>query len=115
MILGERTIEQGAYFVDLETFKNIYRLLSRMVDTYKKGLVLMQFTLSDENFAEEFKDKLVHALRKSDCVSQAGKNKFLVLLMETTEEESLIVRDRIFSALSDIVNEKVYFESESIF
>ena len=115
MILGERNVEKGAYFVDLETFKKIYRLLARMVDTYKKGLVLMQFTVSDENFAEEFKDTLLHALRKSDCVSQAGKNKFLVLLMEATEEESLIVRDRIFSRLSDIVTEKVYFESESIF
>lgn len=115
MILGERNIESGAYFVDLPTFKSIYRLLSRMVDTYKKGLVLMQFTGSDENFAEEFKDTLLHSLRKSDCVSQAGNNKFLVLLMEATEEESLIVRDRIFSRLKDIVTEKIYFESESIF
>lgn len=114
MILGERNVESGAYFVDLETFKSIYRLLARMVDTYKKGLVLMQFTVSDESLTEEVKDKIIHSLRKSDCVSQASKNKFLVLLMEATEEESLIVRDRIFAKLKDTVTDKVYFESEII-
>lgn len=115
MILGERNIEPGAYFVDFNIFQHIYRLLSRMCDNYRKGLTLIQFTVADENFAEKFKDTLLHSLRKSDCVSQSGKNKFLVLLMEATEEESLIVRDRIFSKLEKNLTDKISFECEKIF
>ncbi len=114
MILGERNVEPGAYLVDFETFKKIYRLLARMSDNYKKGLTLLQFTLSDENFADEFKEILIHALRKSDCVTQNG-DKFLVLLMEATEAESDGVKDRIFSRLKPTSVEKISFEREDVF
>ena len=113
MILGERNVEAGAYFVEFETFKQIYRLLSRMTDNYKKGLVLMQFTLSTEEFVEEFKDILIHSLRKSDCVTRSGK-KFLVLLMEATEIESDGVKDRIFSRLKNLSAAAIKFEREKI-
>ena len=111
MILGERNIKSGAYFVDFETFKKIYRLLVRMVDNYKKGLTLMQFTLPTEKNCVEFKEILIHSLRKSDCVTQSG-NKFLVLLMEASEVESDIVMHRIFSRVK---NFSVEFEREEIF
>ena len=114
MILGERNVEPGAYLVDFETFKKIYRLLARMSDNYKKGLTLLQFTLSDENSADEFKEVLIHALRKSDCITQHG-DKFLVLLMEATEAESDGVKDRIFSHLKPSVVEKISFEREGVF
>ena len=113
MILGERNVEAGAYFVEFEIFKQIYQLLSRMVDNYKKGLVLMQFTLSAEDFAEEFKEILIQSLRKSDCVTKSGK-KFLVLLMETTAQESDSVKDRIFSQLKNFSAAEIEFERETI-
>ena len=115
LILGERNIEPGAYFVDFNVFQHIYRILSRMCDNYRKGLILIQFTVVDENFAEKFKDTLLHSLRKSDCVSQSSKNKFLVLLMETTEDEALMIRDRIFSNLEKSFADKIFFEYEKIF
>ena len=113
MILGERNVEAGAYFVDFETFKKFYQLLSRMVDNYNKGLVLMQFTLTTENFAEEFKEVLINSLRKSDCVTQSGK-KFLALLMEATELESDSVKNRIFSRLKNFNAHEIIFEREKI-
>ena len=114
MILGERNVEPGAYLVDFETFKKIYRLLARMADNYKKGLTLLQFTLSAEISAEEFKEVLLRSLRKSDCVTQNG-NKFLVLLMEATELEGDLVKDRIFSRLNPPFAEKISFEREDVF
>lgn len=110
MILGERNIESGAYFVDFEGFKTVYRMLVRS-DNYKKGLMLVQFTL-DGNFTEEFKEILIHSLRKSDCVTQNG-NKFLAMLQEMTEDESEIVRDKIFSQ-AKIMADKISFASEKI-
>ena len=111
MILGERNIEPGAFFVDFETFKNIYRLFMRMD---KKNLVLMQFTLTEENLAEEFKKILLKSLRKSDCVTQSG-NKFLILLQEVTEEDSDGVKNRIISRFRMTLAEKIEFEREKIF
>ena len=113
MILGERNVEAGAYFVEFETFKKIYRLLTRMADSYKKGLVLMQFTLTEENFAEEFKDVVIRSLRRSDCVTRSGK-KFLILLPEATEVEADGVRNRIFSRLKNFNARDVIFEREKI-
>jgi len=113
LILGERNVEAGAYFVEFETFKNIYQLLLRMADSYKKGLTLLQFTLTDDSLAEELKNVILRSLRKSDCVTQNGKI-FLVLLIETTERESEIVRDRIFSRLKDSTAKKISFEREKI-
>jgi len=110
MILGERNIESGAYFVDFEAFKHIYRMLVRM--DYKKGLTLVQFTLNDD-FEAEFKEILIKSLRKSDCVTQCG-NKFLILLQEATETESEIVRDRILSRLAENLREKISYEREKI-
>ena len=114
MILSERNIEPGAYFVEFEDFKKIYRLLSRMADNYKKGLTLMQFTLPEKSFAEEFKEILIRSLRKSDCVTQNG-NKFLILLMEATEKESDTVKERIFSRVKNFFVDKIVFEREGIF
>ena len=111
MILSERNVEPGAYFVEFETFKKIYQLLVRMADNYKKGLTLMQFTVND--LADDFKPVLLQSLRRSDCVSCNG-NKFFVLLMEATTLESDIVKDRIFSRLPKSMLEKISFEHEQI-
>lgn len=113
MILSERNLESGAYFVSFETFKQIYQLLARMVDNYQKGLVLMQFTLADKKLSEEFKEILIHSLRRSDCVTQNGE-KFLVILMEATPKESEEIKDRIFSKLKKYPAEKISFEEEKI-
>ena len=113
MILGERNVEPGAYFVEFETFKKIYQLLTRMVDTYSKGLVLMQFTLAAEKFSEEFKEVLIQSLRRSDCVTQSGK-KFLALLMEATEAEADGMKNRIFSRLKNFNAREIIFERENV-
>lgn len=99
MILGERNIEHGAYFVDFEQFKIIYRLLVRMSNMYSKGLALMQIT-ADENFQET----LLHSLRNSDCVTHSG-NKFLVLLQEVNEVDINAIKNRLSSGRKDILCE----------
>ena len=110
LILGERNIDSGAYFVDFEAFKHIYRMLIR-TDNSQKGLTLVQFTLNDDS-AEEFKEILIHALRKSDCVTRNG-NKFLVLLQGGTEIAAEIVKSRIFSRTNGI-EDKIFFKCEKI-
>lgn len=114
MILGERNIEPGAYFVDFENFKTVYRFLTRLSGHYGKGLQLVQLTVSPEKSVDEFKDVLVKTLRKSDCVTRRG-NKFLLLLPGVAEEDSAKVKERIFSQLENFSEDDVTFENEKIF
>ena len=95
MILGERNISNGAYFVDFEHFKTIYRLFVRIADVYQKDLSLLELDVPTDISAEDFKEKIIHSLRKSDCVTQSGKNKFLVLLPETKTDDIEIVKSRL--------------------
>lgn len=104
MILGERNSEHGAYFVDFEQFKIVYRLLVRMSNMYTKGLALMQITAE-----EDFKEILLHSLRNSDCVTKSG-NKFLILLQEVNEVDIDSIKNRL---LGDRKN--IYCEVEKIF
>lgn len=113
LILSERNEKSGAYFVEFETFRKIYRLMVRMSNK-NKNLMLMQFTLATDDFAAEFKEILVNSLRRSDCVTQNGK-KFLILLTITNESDVEIVRDRIFSRLDKNFTDKILFEREKIF
>ncbi len=113
LILSERNMEAGAYFVEFEVFKKIYQMLERLAEHYDKRLVLIQFTLPDENFAEEFQATLIQSLRRSDCVTRSGR-KFLVLLSETTTAEAAYIKERIFSQLENL-SADIAFESEEIF
>ena len=56
MILGERNAESGAYYVEFEDFKKIYRLVSRIASDYKREITLMQITLLDDVQREEIFD-----------------------------------------------------------
>ena len=113
MILGERNTESGAYYVEFEDFKKIYRLVSRIASDYKREVILMQITLLEEEYLDEFKEILTDSLRKSDCVTCSGK-KFLILLMESTEHESEVVKNRIISRLGVKIASKTIFEHEKI-
>lgn len=114
LILGERNIGEQAYFVDFESFKIIYRFLSRLAYSHNSGLQLVQFVIESEDISATFKAELFKILRNSDCITQSG-NKILVLLMETESEECEKVKDRIFSQLKNFSSDKVVFESEKIF
>ena len=90
MILGERDNSHGAYFVNFEQFKVIYRMLMRMANVWKKGVQLMQMTADDD-----FKETLLNSLRNSDCVTQNG-NKYLILLLEVTSDDAETIKNRLF-------------------
>ena len=96
MILGERNISAGAYCVDFEQFKIIYRFMVRMCEVYKKDFHLLELEIPENISAEDFKEKISHRLRKSDCVCQYNK-KFLVLLPETLDDDIENIKKRLIS------------------
>ena len=119
MILGERNIKAGAYFVEFENFKTLYRFLYRFIDNYEKDAQIMQIKIETKKPSdiEKFSDILVNSLRRSDCVTQHGNNSFLVLILKAHAKECEIVRDRIMNNWSHEDNSnscKITFEFESL-
>ena len=118
-ILGERNEAQGAYFVELEHFKTIYRLAVRLVSNYQKEIHFINVTLESNNESdiEDFRNVLSKTLRKSDCITQNGKNQFFILLIETKTEGSDMVKQRIINNMKEFANLskcKLDFQFETI-
>ena len=93
-ILGERNEQQGAYFVEMENFKAIYRMSVRLVNNYKKDIQFMKISLKNKSLVDEMKKLLMKTLRRSDCATQTG-NSIYILLMETPEDNTQFVEERI--------------------
>ncbi|MBR2179351.1 MAG: diguanylate cyclase [Selenomonadaceae bacterium] len=119
MILGERNREPGAYFLGLNDFKTIYRFLCRLVESYERDVQLMQITIETQTQSniDEFRNTLLKTLRRSDCITQNGSNKFLLLLMEAGSKEREVIRDRILANWNKVnisAECKLKFEMENI-
>ncbi len=84
----------GPFVVDYETFRSLYRFLSREIINYNKSVSLMILKLARKNdiFAEmafselmdSYLELLRSTLRHSDIITQSGEDRFLLLLPETS-------------------------------
>ncbi len=122
-IFGERFISKfisnRAYFVDINGFREVYRMFVRFSVNYRKDLQIMQVTLDTENSQalDVFRELLLESLQQSDCVTQNGKKQFLVLMPETHFEERDGIKERIISNWRSSTFSKFFtprFEFESI-
>jgi len=96
MILDERNQEPGAYFVDFEKFKAIYQFAARL----QKPVNFLELTLetSNDEAREDFLELLIKNLRRSDCVTQYGRDQFLILMTDTPAENLDFVRKKILAS-----------------
>ena len=97
MILAERNGETGALFVDFDKFKAVYQYAARL---NKNSTQLLEMTLADDDDAahEDFLDTLIKILRRSDCVTHYGRDKFLALLNDTSPEQIADLQKKIVAA-----------------
>ena len=119
VILGERIVSNGAYFVEINGFKEIYRMLVRLVSNYNRDVQIMQITLNTENSdaLDGFREMLLNNLQQSDCVTQNGKKQFLVLMPETHAEECEGIEQKIIAKWQSSSFSRFFyprFEFESI-
>ena len=117
-ILGERSEIHGAYFIEIEYFKVIYRLSVRLVNNYKKDIQFLRMVVKNsiDEHLTEIKNLLIKILRKSDCITQ-NENSIYILLMETPTNEIEIVKNRILDKIkqSDKISScEVEFFAESL-
>ncbi|MBR4905014.1 MAG: diguanylate cyclase [Selenomonadaceae bacterium] len=118
MILSERNHEAGAYFIDFEKFKAVYRFEARLNDNLHMPINFWELTLETDNdeAREDFLEILIKNLRRSDCVTQYGRDQFLIILNDTPSEKIESVREKILTAWkAKKLGGEIIFESGKIF
>ena len=103
-LISETDNEGGAYNVEYEGFKRIYRFVSRCMDRKNQDVQIVLFTINgaDMNsfdYNNEIMDTLSEAirtsLRRGDVATMCGKGQYVVILMDANEENGIKVADRI--------------------
>jgi len=100
MILSERNQEAGAYFVDFEKFKAVYQFEARLKDYFQMPTIFFALMLDTDNdeAREDFLELLIKNLRRSDCVTQYGRDQFLVILTDTPADKVEFLQKKILAA-----------------
>ena len=97
------------YYCSLPVFQEIYRMTERMMERSGEKIFLMLCTILDskgnpmregsrlEELSERLRQTIIESVRHTDTVTRYGKGQYLVLLINTTEEDCSIVSKRISS------------------
>ena len=97
------------YYCSLPVFQEIYRMTERMMERSGEKIFLMLCTILDskgnpmregsrlEELSERLRNTIIESVRHTDTVTRYGKGQYLVLLINTTEEDCSVVSDRISS------------------
>lgn len=98
---------QGAYYCSYPSFIDVYRTCSRMLERTGQSAYLLLYWLTDSHgqiledaqkasqAAPKLKSSISHSLRRGDVFTQYGRDRFLVLLMGTNQENCELVNQRI--------------------
>ena len=117
MILRERNYESGAYYVDFEKFKTLYQFEARLNENLHMPINFLTLTFETDNdeAREDFLEMLIKILRRSDCVTQYGRDQFFIILNDTPEEKVDFVRKKISAAWqAKNLGGNILFESSKI-
>ena len=108
MILNERNHEAGAYYVDFEKFKAIYQFEARLNDNFNLPINFLELTLETDN--DEAREDFLEML-----IKKYGRDQFLIILKDLSEENVDSVRKRITSAWQEKnLGGEIIFESGKI-
>lgn len=101
-MVAEAGGDMGAYRVDYDDFKKIYRFLMRYTERSQTGVQLVLMTLVPEGDelnvidAERHLGRIIaETLRRGDVTAQYGPNQFMILLMDTNTDNGKIAADRV--------------------
>ncbi|MCR5716458.1 MAG: diguanylate cyclase [Lachnospiraceae bacterium] len=105
MMIEERSHKQGAYNVEYEDFKNIYRFLRRYGERTQTRAQFVLFTLhpaeheekqrNPEDLLRSFGDVAERTLRRGDVAAQYGNNQYMMLLMGTNLDNGKLAAERV--------------------
>ena len=104
--IQEMGYRKGAYQVEYDGFKKIYRFVARCIGRTGQDVQTLLFTLNQRDgelpsvtelvFAMDNLKNAVHeSIRRGDVATSYSSSQFLVILMDSTIEDGLMVANRI--------------------
>lgn len=105
--LKEENLKGGAYYCNLPSFRDSYRLVSRIIERNGQSVYLMLCSITDgkgqpmenlnklEILSNELQNSIQHCLRRGDSFTKYSPSQFLILLVGTNKENCGIIFDRI--------------------
>lgn len=105
-LISEHDEKDGAYKVEYEGFKRIYRFVARCMDRKDQDVQIVLFTLSnkdksifteDNEYVVKLGDAVANSLRRGDVATQCGDCQYVVILMDANEDNGKKVAGRIMS------------------
>ena len=92
MLLSERGSESKAYIVNFDRFKTVYQFLSRQNETCPGSMKFLQctFETEDDDEREKFLVLLTAILNRGDCMTQYGREQFLILTLDADSFQTKI-------------------------
>ena len=113
--IQEMGYKKGAYQVEYEGFKKIYRFVARCICRTGQNVQTLLFTLSSENgdvpetqelaFAmDNLKNAVNESIRRADVATNYSSSQFVVILMDSTMEDGHMVAKRIVDKYSQRLN-----------
>lgn len=111
--IQEMGYKKGAYQVEYDGFKKIYRFVARCIGRTGQDVQTLLFTLTKENgsipavteltFAMDNLKNAVHeSIRRGDVATNYSSTQFVVILMDSSMEDGLMVANRIMEKYSEL-------------
>lgn len=112
---------QGAYYCSYPSFIDVYRTCSRMLERTGQSAYLLLYWLTDSHgqvledaqkasqAAPKLKSAISHSLRRGDVFTQYGRDRFLVLLVGTNQDNCELVNQRIVNKYKEDATRGVNF------
>lgn len=103
-LISENKNEGGAYRVEYEGFKRIYRFVARCMDRKNQDVQIVLFTLkgkesgfipAEDDIMDLLADAVSQSLRRGDVATSCGRGQYVAILMDANEENGKKVADRI--------------------
>lgn len=108
-MISENDFDKGAYLIDYDSFKNLYRFLTRNLRRIDTSYQLVLFTLALKepsvsfsiiNMERQLGRLIGQTLRIGDVAAQYGRNQYLVLLSGTSTDNGRIAAERVMASWS---------------
>lgn len=111
--IQEMGYKKGAYQVEYDGFKKIYRFVARCIGRTGQDVQTLLFTLikADGNsptvtelvFAmDNLRDAVNESIRRGDVATNYSSSQFVVILMDSTIEDGLMVANRIVEKYNEL-------------
>lgn len=104
--IQEMGYKKGAYQVEYDSFKKIYRFVSRCIARTGQDVQVVLFTLTDYegnlpkleyliNTMDCLRKSVVESIRRGDVATDYSSSQLVVILMDSSEEDGKMVANRV--------------------